>query len=375
MNQPPLVDYAGKYLRDYEGARYTFWERNLQAFDVLRSIIVPAGAEQFADFSFYQVGMNWDEYATHARAAILRISQGTWEDSELDTNYAATRRLNILTGGYVFFDGRYSPQQQAQVVINAVKGKTFELEIFVDWERNYQGAYEGLPNVVKLMQLLEVAGVACKAIGLYTGYYYFMENSNATANATQYTYLKACPLWLAWYASEAVVKVPPPWSTWTHWQFGTPAVYWGQPTKEIDMNKHNGTSTQFTERYGASVPPTEGGSMSVYKVVSTVSFRSSSSTASTSNLLGTLNIGDLLTGVLITGVNDPVTQWIHFTTLQRVSGQPQAVDAYCSGYPKYVELQAAPPPADSVTIDIALHDLKVAGDVYEAKGVKAVKVA
>lgn len=253
MNGRDRLDYAGKYLRDYEAKRYTFLERNLFWLDRVQSIIVPTDAEQFADVSFYQAGMDWDKYP--GRAVILRIGQNIWADTEFQRNYTEARRRSLAIGGYFFFDGRATPQQQANVIINAMQGKSLELELFIDWEKNYAGASEGLPNVVKLMQLVEAAGVKCKAVGLYSGYYYFTGNSNPTTHATQYAYLKTRPLWLAWYASASVVKVPAPWTTWTHWQFGTPAVAWGQPTAEIDMNKHNGTRAEFTARYLlASIP-------------------------------------------------------------------------------------------------------------------------
>ena len=67
--------------------------------------------------------------------------------------------------------------------------------------------------------------------------------------------------------------------------------------KELDLN------------YSAVVIPQEiGGTVADYKVVKAVSFRGTPSTASTSNLLGTLQVGDVITGILITGVNDIVTR-------------------------------------------------------------------
>jgi GH25 family lysozyme M1 (1,4-beta-N-acetylmuramidase) len=253
--------HLGQYLKWYERIRYTPTEKN----GVASLITVSPDAEEFADVSFWQAGMDWDEYRTHARAVILRIGQNVWQDLEFEENYTEARRVELLIGGYFFFDGRASPQQQAEVIINAMQGKSFELELFIDWEHNYGGPYEGLPNVVKLMQLVEAEGVKCKAVGTYTGYYFFFENSNASANGAQYAYLRQRPLWIAWYASPSIVKVPAPWSDWTHWQLGTPTVNWGQPSAEIDMNKHNGTREQFTARYGGTVPqPPTGEPMPTY---------------------------------------------------------------------------------------------------------------
>jgi lysozyme len=254
--------HAGQFLKVYERMRYSDADRV-----TVQPIIIQPDAEQFADVSFWQAGMDWDEYAKHARAVFLRIGQNTWKDVEFIHNYNEARRVGLVIGGYFFFDGRATPQQQAEVIIEQMQGRYFEMELLIDWEHNYGGHYEGLPNVVKLMQLVEAAGVRCKAVGTYTGFYFWIENSNASANGAQYTYVKQRPLWIAWYASASIVRVPAPWTDWTHWQFGTPAVSWGQPSAEIDMNKHNGTRAQFEQRYIGEVsqPPT-GEPMSTYTV-------------------------------------------------------------------------------------------------------------
>jgi len=134
------------------------------------------------------------------------------------------------------------------------------MELFVDYEKSYGGAYQGIGNVIALMQQIEANNVKCKAVGLYTGYYYFLDNAHPTI--TQANYLAARPLWLAWYAAPGTVRVPPPWGTWTHWQYGTPVADLGQPTQEIDANRHNGSANDFENRYlGGSVPPDNGGTM------------------------------------------------------------------------------------------------------------------
>ena len=266
------IGHAGKYLKEYEVQRYTIYDRWLLpllgwvAGRAEQPIIVSPDAEELADVSLYQAGMDWVEYHKHARAVFLKVSQNVWKDPEFETNYAEARREGLGIGGYVFFDGRKTPQEQANTVIAAMQGKYFDMELYVDWERSYSGAYEGLANVVKLMKLLEAAGIPCKAVGLYTGYYWFIEKSNASLHAAEYAYLKIKPLWLAWYASASVVRIPAPWTEWTLWQYGTPTMQWGQPTAEIDMNKSRFTRSEFTNRYlGAVTPPPDGGSMTYVK--------------------------------------------------------------------------------------------------------------
>lgn len=288
------LDYAGKYLREYEGQRYTFLGRNMFALDRLRSILAPSDAEEFSDVSFYQRGMDWDVYAQHARAVILRIGQNVWKDTEFERNYLQARMRNLALGGYFFFDGRASPQQQMNVIYEAMQGKYFDMELIIDWEHNYGGAYEGLGQVVKLMQLCEAAGIRCKAVGMYTGYYWFTANSNITTNSAEYDYLKLRPLWLAWYAAASLVRVPTPWSAWTHWQYGTPSVEWGQPTAEIDMNKHNGTRAEFAQRYlgvnGESMPTVDKHMRVTGSASPSLNVRSSGANLGTENDLGAFNL-------------------------------------------------------------------------------------
>jgi GH25 family lysozyme M1 (1,4-beta-N-acetylmuramidase) len=356
------IAILGQYLKWYERIRYTPTEKN----GVASLITVQPDAEEFADVSFWQAGMNWDEYRKHARAVFLRIGQNVWKDLEFETNYKEARRVGLLVGGYFFFDGRASPAQQAEVIINAMQGKSFELELIIDWEHNYGGPYEGLPNVVKLMQLVEAEGVKCKAVGTYTGYYFFSENSNPSANAAQYAYLRQRPLWLAWYASPSIVKVPAPWSDWTHWQLGTPTVSWGQTSAEIDMNKHNGTRDQFTARYGGEVtqPPTDTGDTSMWYRVNTykLQLRNGPGTSYT-------DIGDLWQGDKIEVTGAPVGGWLPIARIVRVNGGAieSLTNSWCSGAYCVVTDSPLPteppvePPAATAHVLVTLPN----GDVYE----------
>lgn len=245
-----MIDYAGEFLRKYEGERYSFLER------FFPSILVPLGAEEFPDESFWGGEINFDKFSK-ARGAIFRLGQGTVKDKQFERNYSEAKAHGMAVGAYHFYDGRASPAAQAQFVVETLRGKTLEMGFIADWERNY-GAYDGLRNVVAFMRGVE-GRVAAKEIGLYTGYYWFREQSNPIHNAAEYDYLRNKPLWLAWYASAAWVKTPPPWTDWTHWQYGTPArgAEFGVQKLEIDMNRHNGTRAEFEQRYLGEViaPP------------------------------------------------------------------------------------------------------------------------
>lgn len=222
---------------------------------------------QFPDVSFYQGVIDFEVMSARTRAIIIRAGQNLWTDDQFERNYAEAVRKNLLKGVYWFYDGRVSPGAQAEHLISILRGKKLEMEVYIDWERNYGGSHEGLANVVAMMQVIEQAGLDIPGVGLYTGYYFFRSNSNPITNASQYNYLKTRPLWLAWYTSNpANVLIPAPWTDLTHWQFGTPVVAWGQQTSELDMNFFNGSSADFNQRYGSASPPPNGGSMDYYEL-------------------------------------------------------------------------------------------------------------
>ena len=289
------------------------------------SIIVPTDAVEFPDVSFYQGVIDFDKMALNTDAIIIRLGQNTWEDTEFERNYAEAKARGLKVGGYWFFDGRSSATTQANLIKSLMVGKSFEMELFIDWERNYNGAYEGLKEVVALMQAVE--SVDCFDVGLYTGYYWFIANSNATTHASQYNYLKNKPLWLAWYTTNpANVKIPPPWTTWEHWQYGTPAVgnQFGAATIELDMNKHNGDLS----KYGAVTPP--GGTMKEGTALVDLNIRSGVYPAT---VVGILNKGDKAYGVI-----DPVSGWLIIQWIVRVGGARQDFTGWCSALPQYLSV-------------------------------------
>ena len=257
--------------------------------------------KKFPDVSFYQGDINFGVMRLQTDTVALRIGQNLWEDDKFEENYREARKQGMKVGGYWFYDDRISPREQAELLVDLCLGKNFELEIFIDWENSYGGDFKGLRNVVAMMELVDMAIqmnlFKAKGTGIYTGYYFFRGNSNPVTNASQYAYLKNKPLWLAWYANDpSSVLIPAPWTRLTLWQFGTPAVNWGQESLEIDMNFFNGTIQEFEERYGETEEP----EMTDYvKLTSNTSVgrsvREGTAYPQTPHILGT-RIGTLLAG-------------------------------------------------------------------------------
>jgi GH25 family lysozyme M1 (1,4-beta-N-acetylmuramidase) len=262
------------------------------AFPMLATIIQN---KKFPDISFYQGLIDWDVMRSKTDTIILRAGQNIWADSMFLINYAEAKRRGMRRGVYFFYDDRVSPGAQADLLITLIAGDLPELEIFCDWEKSYGGAFGGLKNVVAFMQAIERAFPSAR-VGMYTGFYFFIEHSNALLNWSQYQYLKDRALWLGYYANSIQVKIPAPWTALTHWQYGTPAEQWGQQTYEIDLNFFNGTDEEFYARYGGGEvlpPPDEEGTTMQGTVKAFTNIRLDRNKNSA-------DMGDLLAGDVVT---------------------------------------------------------------------------
>lgn len=206
------------------------------------------------DVSFYQLDIDYNVMFSKTDTLIIRTGQHKFPDPQFERNYSESKSRGMIRGLYDFYDDRVSPGEQADRILAQIGEDIPEMELYIDWERSYGGQFQGLRNVVALMQEIERRRplITC---GLYTGYFWFRANSNPITNASQYNYLKTKPLWLAWYTNNpANVLIPAPWTSLTLWQYGTPVEDYGQKTLEIDKNYFNGALRDFYERYGVVVP-------------------------------------------------------------------------------------------------------------------------
>lgn len=239
--------FAGKYL---EKERPTIWQKISRS---VSSQIIITQDVQFADVSFYQGVIDWDKYKTQTDAVIIRAGQRYWPDTQFTLNWSEAKRVGLKRGAYWFYDDRESPGNQAKYFVQQIGTDYPEMELFIDYELVYGGAYQGLGEVVSMMQEVERLLPNVK-VGIYTGYYFF----NDHVESKYFDYLKSHPLWLAWYTSNpAYVQIPAPWTKVTHWQWGTPVwgTDWGVDSLEIDMNWYNGTLAEFNQNYGGAVEP------------------------------------------------------------------------------------------------------------------------
>jgi GH25 family lysozyme M1 (1,4-beta-N-acetylmuramidase) len=272
MSKIPKSAYHQELGRLGAGLKYYRPKRNLHSLinrlvteDVLAfpRMATIVQNKKFPDVSFYQGSIDWDVMRSKTDTVVIRAGQNTWADSMFQTNYQAAKARGMLRGVYFFYDDRASPGAQADTLITLIADDLPEMEIWCDWENSYGGAFGGLKNVVAFMQRVEQTFPSAR-VGMYTGYYWFLEHSNAVTNYSQYQYLKERTLWLGYYANAIQVRIPAPWTALTVWQYGTPPEghEYGVATYEIDLNFFNGTTDEFYLRYGAAeTPPDDGGTM------------------------------------------------------------------------------------------------------------------
>jgi GH25 family lysozyme M1 (1,4-beta-N-acetylmuramidase) len=196
------------------------------------------------DVSFWQGDIDFGVMVTKTKHIIFKSSQRNYADPKFQRNRSEAIRVGLPWSIYHFYDGRSSPRVQAETIANILDSYPMPIEIWVDWERSYMGAYEGIINVVACMGLVEsMTGIKT---GMYTGYWWFRENSNAVAHANQYKFLGQRKLWEAWYTynhqpspNPDNILVPKPWTKMDIHQYGTPAIGYsmGVQSREIDMNQ------------------------------------------------------------------------------------------------------------------------------------------
>lgn len=346
------LGYMGKYLQAYvpEHNANMFIHSSYQeirAFPYQTAVVVQQ--KQIPDVSFYDGLIDWGAMRSHTDSVIIRAGQGNWIDEYFFTNWAEAKKRGMLRGAYWFSDGRYSPGAQAGLLASLIEKDPPELFIATDWEHNYGGNYEGLPNVVAFMQRLQVLMPDVRQ-KFYSGYYYFIANSNPTTNASQYSYLKSIGLWLAWYTDNpSIVLIPKPWINLEFWQWGTPSwgEQWGSVKAEIDMSYFNGNIEQFYDVYGTPSSEGEtGGSVTKYELLMDLNMRNAAISGSV--------VTTLPKGSFVWGVFDTNTNWIRVSQYQKVGGSITPLDAWCSGYGTYVKVVVDTPPSVQPKIEVKL---------------------
>ncbi len=215
------------------------------------------------DVSFYQdepstpQGINFVRLNQASDFVIIRVGQNLWTDSDFTYNWRAAKEAGLPRGSYWFYDSRADPKQQADLWVSLLGNDMGELPLFADLEEAYGGEFKGWANWKKFLDRLKTL-VGSKEIGVYTAYYYWLENApNPVTQASDLEYFHRYPLWIANYG-VAQPQVPKPWTAneWLLWQFTAmgDGHFYGVESNEIDLNYFNGDPQAFAQRFGVPLP-------------------------------------------------------------------------------------------------------------------------
>jgi lysozyme len=191
----------------------------------------------------------------NAAGVIIRAGQHTWVDVSFPYHWQASKGI-MPRGSYWFYDSRSSPKSQAELWVKTLGNDLGEMGLWCDFEERYGGAYGNWRHWCDFMEAVQALAPSAK-LGVYTGYYYWVEKTASATNA-QLAYFGKYPLWIAAYNNTAP-RIPPPWKEYKLWQFtdkGDGSLY-GVESRNIDLNIYNGTLAEFQAEYGLSDSPTE----------------------------------------------------------------------------------------------------------------------
>ena len=217
-----------------------------------------------ADISFYQNNIetpkriDFVKMHTLAEFVIIRAGQNLWMDRDVKWNWSDAKQAGIPRGSYWFYDSRANPKWQAELWVKTLGGDLGELPMFLDLEETYGGPYGGWRSWRVFLDHLKTL-VGDKEIGIYTGYYYFKDNTPGEVSMrSELEYFHQYPLWIANYSNPKPL-IPFPWedNKWLLWQYtaiGAGAAF-GVESKGIDLSYFNGSLEDFRARFNLPLPP------------------------------------------------------------------------------------------------------------------------
>ena len=198
---------------------------------------------------------------------IIRAGQNTWEDPDFQENWERSKGI-LPRGAYYFLDDRIHPNRQAELYYELLKGTgdLGELPVVVDFEKtNYwngeAGQYAGwqylYTMLAKLMEYMPE-----KDFIVYTGYYFWKEQTqNATEPQMQW-FKDNVKLWIANYndIQPEELLIPYPFEEALIWQASDKedGNKYGVESKDVDFNLFLGSDEEWEEFLGdyVEVPPT-----------------------------------------------------------------------------------------------------------------------
>lgn len=215
-------------------------------------------AVRLADVSFWQEDIDFARMKAAAIAgAIIRAGQRNWVDSRFRENWRKAKLAGLPRGSYFFYDSREDPRKQAALWWEQIKGDPGELVHVADFEESYGGQFGTKAHFKEfLLEFQRLSKLPDYRIAIYTGFYWWLRRVGDDP------FFRRFALWLAWYAQQSLVRVPPPWTEadlifWQYTASGDGPLY-GVSSREIDLNWYCCDLITFQKRFllGSSEPPT-----------------------------------------------------------------------------------------------------------------------
>ena len=204
-----------------------------------------------------------------ASGVIFRVGQGTWEDKQFENYWKNSEGKGLSRGGYWYYDSSVDPKVQARKCVSILKRLNVKLEmpLFADFEdkRTYL-PFHGWKKWYEFLEELKL--LSNYKLGVYSNYYYWLENRPRGIESFRDRFFSNFPFWLAQYPfdthrEESAYKnpnIPNTWSTWEFWQVSDrgDGHFHGVESSRVDVNYFNGTLEEFNSKYGVDhVHPTE----------------------------------------------------------------------------------------------------------------------
>jgi len=209
------------------------------------------------DTSFWAENVDYTKMvANGAEFTILRAGQGSWSDNYFQKNYDASEGM-LPRSAYWFFDQRYKPSRQAELLAATLKDNPLEGYIWADYERDYEGAayakWEDFHTFLREIErfIPEMIG----RIGIYTRYYYWKDH----VPQDKWYLFENYPFWEARYEADAPFDKPFKCLLWQYSEKGDGLAYGLDPyvKKFVDLNYFMGTGEEWEDFTGSiiEIPP------------------------------------------------------------------------------------------------------------------------
>jgi lysozyme len=204
------------------------------------------------DISFWNGKMDFAKMVAAGALFVYVKASELYPDSMFATYWPASKAAGLLRGAYHYLNWYGSELDQAKLFCALLEADVGELPPVLDLEDD--PTLHGLAADVVRRKVWNFLTDVEKATGkvpmLYCGYHYWKQWGDTNASWAKY------PFWLPWYANELFIKVPPPWTKWTFWQYtgnGNGPQY-GSHGLSMDMDYFNGTSDELKAFAHVSTP-------------------------------------------------------------------------------------------------------------------------